>query len=461
MQSIKSHDYFKIYQNQLNQKSSNEQYYSKIPFNTKILVFFAFVLIFRITILVRKRPVEDFAVIDDFAMIEIVAVGLTILFLFFSSNLKEVVNYLSKSSAKVLLIYCIVSIVSSLWSPIAGYTFFRAVQVASQLLVVFVVLYEFKSFSSAEQFVLRAGSLLMVINLLGQFKLVKYDFSFAGLHSNTYSNSAAMIFCYCFHEYFESSGKDRKRFRNYGLFNLLGIVIGTSATSNIATLISIFFARFIFYKKISIGMLSLTMLVIIITVLFSQNILNREVSDIILAGKDPHSVRTMSGRMHIWTTYIEVAKERLILGHGFAITTRIGALRVNTAHNVSLAIALDLGIAGLFLFLWGGLRLVRESIQPGPQPMRGRLGALSVFIAAFIACQSTPFIATHWHAPNAVFALFLALHTLYLRSPALAASSSSTPIGLRRERFVRDVWSRRFRKPLSSQKKLHDSSLIR
>ena len=425
---------------------------SKICFNTKILIFLSFFLIFRITILIRRRSAEDFSVIDSFAIFEIIIVTITIFFLFLNPYLKQVINHISKSSAVILFIYCIMSIISALWSPLSSYTLFRAIQVTSQLLVIFIVVYEFNSFESAENFVLRAALLLMVINLLGQIKLVNYSLSLSALHTNTYSNSAAMIFCYCFHEYFASSGKYRKRFRNYGLFSLFGIIIGTSATSNIATLISIFSARLIFYKKISVGILNLAIAVIIIAIFLSQSLLNRNISDIILAGKDPHSVRTMSGRMHIWTTYIEVAKERPILGHGFAITTRMGAFRVNTAHNVILAIALDLGIVGLCLFVWGGQRLVRESTQPGSQPMRGRLGALGVFIAAFIACQSTPFIATHWHAPNAVFALFLALHTLYLRSPALVASSSSTPVGLRRNRYVGDVWSRRFRKPLSSQK---------
>jgi O-antigen ligase len=189
-------------------------------------------------------------------------------------------------------------------------------------------------------------------------------------------------------------------------------------------------------------------MVVISVSFFSQNILNRAIGDIVLVGKNPHTIRTLSGRMNIWKTYIEVAKEKPIFGHGFAITTRIGKFRVNNAHNIILAIFLDLGIVGLVIFLWGAQRLARECIPSSQQAMRGQLGSLGVFIAVFVACQSTPFIATHWHAPNAVFTLFFALHTLYLRPLALVASPSPPLARPRHGRIVRDVRSRRFSQPL-------------
>lgn len=442
----------KIYMNRYryhpNQNIDDERTVAKISFSTKILLFLALSLIFRITLLIRKRSDDDFAVIDSMAMLEIVIVGLIVAILLLSPYLTTIVSRISKSSASILFIYSIISIFSALWSPLPSYSLFRAVQIVSQLLVIFVVLYEFGSFSSAENFVLKVSTLLMIINLLGQFKLVGYQISLPLLHSNTYSNSAAMIFCYCFHEYFISTREDKKKYRNYALIGLFGIIIGTSATSNIAVLFSLLFTRFIFYKRLSIGMLISSLIIIVSMLSFSKNILNSKMSDIVLAGKNPEAVSTLSGRMHIWTTYMDVAKERPILGHGFAIATRVGTFRVNTAHNVLLAIALDLGLVGLCLFLWGAQRLARECIRPEPQPTKGRLGVLSVFIAALIACQSTPFIATPWHAPNAVFALFLALHTLYLCSPAPAALSASLPGWPPHQRLVRDVRSRRFSQPL-------------
>ena len=442
----------KIYMNRYryhpNQNIGDENIVSKISFSTKILLFLAFSLIFRITLLIRKRSDDDFAVIDSLAMLEIAIVGLIVVILLLSPYLSTIVSRISKSSASILFIYSLISIFSALWSPLPSYSLFRAVQVTSQLLVIFVVLYEFGSFSSAENFVLRVSTFLMLINLLGQFKLIGYQFYLPLLHSNTYSNSAAMIFCYCFHEYFISTNEDKKKYRNYALIGLFGIIIGTSATSNISVLISLLFTRFILYRNLSIGTFIFSLIMIVSMLSFSKNLLDSKVSDIILAGKDPEAVSTMSGRMHIWTTYMDVAKERPILGHGFAIATRVGTFRVNTAHNVFLAIALDLGLVGLCLFLWGAQRLARECMRPEPQPTKGRLGVLSVFIAALIACQSTPFIATQWHAPNAVFALFLALHTLYLWSPAPEAVSASLPARPLRQRLVRDVRSRRFSQPL-------------
>ena len=442
----------KIYMNRYryhpNQNIGDENIVSKISFSTKILLFLAFSLIFRITLLIRKRSDDDFAVIDSLAMLEIAIVGLIVVILLLSPYLSTIVSRISKSSASILFIYSLISIFSALWSPLPSYSLFRAVQVTSQLLVIFVVLYEFGSFSSAENFVLRVSTFLMLINLLGQFKLIGYQFYLPLLHSNTYSNSAAMIFCYCFHEYFISTNEDKKKYRNYALIGLFGIIIGTSATSNISVLISLLFTRFILYRNLSIGTFIFSLIMIVSMLSFSKNLLDSKVSDIILAGKDPEAVSTMSGRMHIWTTYMDVAKERPILGHGFAIATRVGTFRVNTAHNVFLAIALDLGLVGLCLFLWGAQRLARECMRPEPQPTKGRLGVLSVFIAALIACQSTPFIATQWHAPNAVFALFLALHTLYRWSPAPEAVSASLPARPLRQRLVRDVRSRRFSHPL-------------
>jgi O-antigen ligase len=381
--------------------------------NTKILLFLAFLALFRLTVLIRRRSDNSFDIIDTYAAFDILITGLTVLFLIFNRNLNRSVTDIIQKSAGIFLLYYLLCVFSSLWSPLPEYSFFRSIQIISQLLVIFIAIYENRSFINAEKFVLRTIIILISIDIIGSLFRSNFNFSTILLHTNSYSNSAAMLCSYCLNEYFIGYNKRRRMLRNYGIVSLILTLVGTSATSNIALVCGLFFTG-IFSRNTKYRFV-----LILITIFFiafglaSQTTLRLVSHQILLAGKDPDRVRTLTGRIPMWEYYFERAQEKPISGHGFAIATRIGGFYATTTHNFLLSVFLDLGVLGLLIVLWAVCRVISEMKQAGQNGAMGRTGLIGVFITAFVACQSAPFVAVVWSAPSAVFGLLLALHAYY------------------------------------------------
>ena len=86
-------------------------------------------------------------------------------------------------------------------------------------------------------------------------------------------------------------------------------------------------------------------------------------------GESAESLTSLTGRTELWDAMWKSFQDSPILGHGYFVTSKTGAIDVwggpenRTAHNVLLQVLVTTGLVGLFLVLWGfgriGLQLLR------------------------------------------------------------------------------------------------------
>jgi len=183
------------------------------------------------------------------------------------------------------------------------------------------------------------------------------------------------------------------------------------------------------------------------------------VSQVLLAGKKPEQVETLTGRTKMWTHYYERAQTKPIVGHGFAIANRVGGFYAISTHNMLLSVFLDLGILGLLTICWVMRKVITEIKQARQVGEMGHAGLIGVFVIALIACQSAPFIAVIWSPPGAVFGLFLAFHTYYGAGASMAFRHlPDGRLSRHTARWAPGPWmrrvSRRSREPLAHRRHL-------
>ena len=207
---------------------------------TKILIFLCLAHVFRATILIRRRTSAEFLSVDIYAGIDIFIV-LTICILLFFIYWPRLRFCISNSSIEPYLFYLLICLVSAAWSSVPYYSAYRAVEYISLTLAIFASFTSYNSFETAEKNFLWISA---IITLFG-FGLNIRLWGFQNFHTNSYSASAALLFCYCFGELLRGRVKDKVRIIFFGFFGLFFIIIGTSAASNIAVVAGLLVASII------------------------------------------------------------------------------------------------------------------------------------------------------------------------------------------------------------------------
>ncbi len=386
----------------------------------------ALALIMRKTVFQRGRSgLLDYARVDTHAAFEIALIGLAVLVVLTSRRLFSLLHRLNGTSGKLFLAYYAIGIVSALWSAQPAYSGYKALEVLSQVLLVFMALSLCRDFRQAEKHVLVVSA---VSALLGMCLVVKYhglSFNLQAWHTNQYTISAAMIACYSGSEIMRATGQRRRLLKASCALGLLIVVVGTSAASIISMIAGLALAAFLLRgtRWPLVAVLSMAGLFALIS--------PDKAMTLIFPNKTEKQITTLRGRTDMWTELTTFAQQRPVLGYGFAMGAKLGEHQNTNTHNAFFAVLLGTGLIGVTVTFLAGLKFCREAVVRLRSGQPGAVGCTCALAAGTINSMSMAFLGESWALPSLAFACFLGLHMFHIKGSSARVRVRSQP-GTRR-----------------------------
>ena len=373
--------------------------------------FISLSIIAQITIFVRQRSTGSYDDIDAHAGIAILLVFTTwLLHVLFVSIFINTFKFISNSSARFLVYYYFLCILSALWSSNFEYTFYRAIEFTSQLFAVLMVFYVNKDedFYTIERWLLGISIIVIIMGVLLNLKLYKFTITLANFHTNSYSASAVIPFSYCIGELLSKRESYRRTLILCAVVTGFFVFIGTSTGSYIAALFGLTLALLL-SRRYTIGIALITLIPIVILFVDQDDLLK-----IIYFGKPEEKIGSMSGRDHLWQNYWELFLRNPLLGYGLAMGNRIAKYYATNTHNSLFAILLSTGMIGSFTFLIGVIILIKELIINFRKKLDGSNGCFAALSAGAVNAMSISLIGDYWMVPSLVVTSFWAFHVIKL-----------------------------------------------
>lgn len=377
--------------------------------------------VIRATLFMRRRDdASQFTQIDIYAFVHIAITGFLFLLILIASCRKSPYRNLVGTSGSILLIYYIFCATSAIWSPLPVYSFYRAVEVITQLLAVFIALSYSRDFLSAEQTALRVCVLTLILSTIMNYNLggLLMSLRSSGLSvrwgSNGSSASAALILCYCFGEYGGSMKKRRRSLLVYGLLGFIGLFVNKGSASTIAATCGI--ATIAIISRSQQRSLSILILASLAFTFFLQSSIIR---DIFFYGKSHEQIMDFHGRTQLWELYTAKISQSPIYGEGFVTSERLSDIYTTNTHNSIFSVLLSTGVIGLAIVLLWIIWLIKEIALPVRAQWPGAVGCAAMFVVCFINSMTVTIVAGAWRPASLVFVCLLTLHLLYL-APSVA-----------------------------------------
>ncbi len=400
-----------------------------------LLLLSIFAIIVRQTVFVRPRVTSvDFSAVDTFAAVDIAAVCLAALVLIFSGRLFSTWSALRRTPALWLIVYYLVCAASFIWSSAPVYSLYRA----SEYLVLFfatcAVVAQYQDFTRAEQVFVRVAAATILLQMCVHLRLEGFHLSLGAWHTNSYSATSAMLFCYCLGEYLAMTKSERseakkrsRRLRRFGIFSFGTLALGTSAASNVAAALGCLLI-FLALRRLWLLLIGLWVGVVLFLIGGSGKI----VQDLLFPGKSEYAIETASGRTLIWDLYWHKFLQSPILGYGFGVISG-GRDRAFAAlsHNSLFTVLIGTGSVGLALFGMFVLRLWWATLGKVWRRGPGTVGFAGALAAAFVNCLGNPLMADRWDTTSVVFAGLVGLFLLHIRGsrPVAEAVPGILPSG--------------------------------
>jgi O-antigen ligase len=370
-------------------------------------------MIVRVTVLVRQRPLTDYDVVDPSALLGIVLVGLSVVFVFLAPYRKMTMRLVRESSLMYYALYYVACSLSFVWSIYPEFTLFRSVEMLSQLLLLCMAMYYCRDFKDAEKTFLTVAVAACLLGIAMHLKFYSFHVSITALHTNSYSAVAAITSIYCIGESFEAEPARRKRLRFWAAVFAAVMLAGTSSGSNVSFIIGLLVIALIqrtHVRWVFILLISVSMVFLYLTGTFQEFWM-----EILFPGKTETNIITLGGRRSMWQIYMDLIENRPFFGYGFVIISRIGAqygtVSTTSAHNGLLEVALGTGLFGsVFILMWM-YRLLREVLHSIRNRVAGVKGFVGAFVVASVNNMTLPIYGGPW---NPVATIFIALIVFYV-----------------------------------------------
>jgi O-antigen ligase len=369
-----------------------------------LFCFLSFSVMFRLTILVRRRSADSFSDIDSMAIIQLSIVVLCLFLIVIAPRLKASWRKLSNSGNIYIITYYIIAILSAMWSGLPKYTAYRAIEFLTLFYANYLFIYYSPTYLNAERKVLLATFFIILLDIGKHIKLG--GLSLGSLHTNSYSAVAAMLACYCVAEFFSAKNQRKRILLRIGIASIIFLIIGTSSASIISFFVGMLIVSFLLKNKLLL-FISLTCL-IIFSLLFSVV----DIKSILFPGKTDEAIATLTGRTHLWEIYLKMFLDNPIFGTGFAASTRLSKLYATNTHNGFIAVVLGTGIVGLTIFCIGIYRIIKDSFTNYIKKTPFALGLFSTLIVGLTNNMAISLLGEQWTTVTAAFTCFLALHIL-------------------------------------------------
>lgn len=374
-------------------------------------------LLVRISLFAKGHVDNAFGYIDSYAIVEIGLVGATILLLLRDVATGPVLRAVAGEPVRWLLLYYVFATVSALWSLMPIYTLFRGVEVLAQFLAVFVILAHARSFAAREFTFLVAGAIAIVLEIAGTARVNGGIDSFEAIHTCSYSNVGLMLFVYCLAEYPGCEPLRRRTLLWFGLIGLAAIVVGTSATTNVAAVLGILLAVIISVRRsgpqpITIVAICLLLFLGLLAVLARDSAISW-----LMPYKTMDQIQNFSGRRQLWEdlSLSGALQQNPLLGLGFVASTRTGDFTAINAHNALLQVMMDTGFVGTGMIALALVALGISSIRRLNQHLPGSAGFAAAFAALIPVNMTVPIWGIGWEKSVMAWAFLVGLHTFSSR----------------------------------------------
>jgi O-antigen ligase len=366
-------------------------------------------LAIRFTVFIRQREGGSFGEVDTNAGAEVIIVLGTLFLLLFAPAFRMAFSHVRRSSLLWLTGLYLLGMVSALWSPMPAYSAFRAVEQISQLLAVVAVLAMERDALQAERKVLLVFIACLVLDWSTVVKFYGLSLALGAWHTNTYSASAGMVTCYCAAELMSGRKYARNRLWLFGAVALFAVILGTSAASNIAVAIGLAFAAL---STRNWKVLSGCLLVLVMVGLASM--MDRNMFSILLAGKDPEAVKTLTGRTHLWELYLPRFLDSPLLGEGYAVSSRLSDLYTTNTHSSPVSVLMGLGVVGGAVFVVWLIALLGENARAVIKRRPFALGCASGLLAGLINSLSCAYLGEGYSIVTLMFNSMLTFFVIFV-----------------------------------------------
>ncbi len=384
-----------------------------------LLWFCLLAWVFRVTVFIRQRG--DFATVDLSAGVQIAIVLFMFLVLLSSARVAPMWSKLARTSVRMLFLYYILCAISAIWSSMPQYSLYRAFEFVVSLMAVFVALSYSSNFVAAERKALFICFVVLILSMCVAIKLRGLSFSLFDWHTNSYSASAAIMFCYCIGEYFSADKERAKMLKRYGIVSLGALILGTSAASNIAALCGLVVLLFL-YRRLGWA----TAAIFLLSMMFLVGSDFSFLKTMLFPGKSDEVIYTASGRVGSWRSLLSVIANSPLWGHGFAVlSTGRDRLIVSHPHNSLISVLLGTGAIGAIAFMLYGFRLLREIIQTTREKYPGAVGCAGALAAALVNSLAMPLVGDQYEESSLVFCCIMALFVLFVFLPYMGKRKDS------------------------------------
>lgn len=367
-------------------------------------------LVMRLTLLSRRRPLEEFESIDRFALVQIAIVFACLIVVLFSGRFASVWRRIEHRASGLLVIFYLFGAVSCMWSPRPAFSLYRAIEAVSQVAIIHLALSHAWDFAAAERRALLAVLASMLLGLLSVITTLGLELRFDFWHTNQYSVPAMIAFTYAVGELFSGRRADRGFLVFVGVAGLTGMAIGTSSASTISALcgiaVAVMLSRDRRRKLFLLGLLAAGIM------LYGGVAL---VKELVFYGKSEVNIEQLSGRAYFWQGYLRQFAEHPILGQGFAVSARISTYwRSTNTHNAILSVLLGTGIVGMAIASRAVGRWFFDSLRAARQRRRGSVGCAAAISAGLVNSMSVAYLGETWMMSSFAFVCILALSSMFV-----------------------------------------------
>lgn len=274
----------------------------------------------------------------------------------------------------MLVLYCF-AILSTVWAFLPQFTFFISFQNVVMILGMVWMLTLFKDFRSVEKTFIYFVVLTILFETIALRLAIRHVLI---AHFLPASSCAAMLFSYCVGEYLAIKGKDSDRedlLKNTTFLTVIILFLHTSGGANASAVfgaaVALWFSGRFF--------IALVLTAVAVYIFVNPDLMNSIILTL-MPDKNLEQIESGNGRQEIWEILLDRAKEKPLLGWGFACVERtvgtiFGSQTLSDSHNNYIGMYGSLGIVGLSLFVIHYISQLAFSFKRRLKP--GYVGVLS------------------------------------------------------------------------------------
>ena len=318
----------------------------------------------------------------------------------------------TNTATKSCLLLYVYGVISALWAFMPSMAFFMAFQNVVMIMLMVWYFSMFRDFRSMERgFIVFTLSMVLFESICSRIWNPSLMIHFLGGAS-----SSALCFVYSSSEWMRAQDEKRKHFLKYAM--ILSFVLMVTSTSSGANASALFgfalaclFAGKVLWAALIMGG---TLFLLLNQDMITEFILTLN------PGKTMEMIESGNGRETIWAALMENAKQRPILGWGFACIERTASdvlpgQILSDAHNNYIGMYGSLGIVGLTLFVFhlivSAFTAFKNKVKPG------YLGVFAAIAAAAVNSYSYGFLSGKGCSITVVYFALIVLTYYYRKVP--------------------------------------------